>query len=64
MTYVKARIDDMWDNSTCKLCDDRDKKVKHIIECSKLAQKNTGIGMIWCTTRKRLKFDCSEKWDA
>ena len=38
--HIKARIDKTPQNSTCRLCGDRDETINHIIsECSKLAQK-------------------------
>ena len=37
--YVKARIDKMQQNSSCRLCGDRNEMINHIGECSKLAQK-------------------------
>ena len=38
--YVKGKIDNMLQNSKCRLCGDRDERVNHIIsKCSKLAQK-------------------------
>ena len=38
--HIKARIDNMQQNSKCRLCSDRDENINHIIsECSKLAQK-------------------------
>ena len=38
--HIKARIDKTQQNSTCRLCGDRDETINHIIsECSKLAQK-------------------------
>ena len=36
--YEKAKIDKTRQNSSCRLCGDRDEKINHIIsECSKLA---------------------------
>ena len=38
--HIKARIDQTQQNSKCRLCDDRDEIINHIIsECSKLALK-------------------------
>ena len=38
--HVKARIYKMQRNSRCRLCDDSDKTINHIIsKCSKLAEK-------------------------
>ena len=38
--HIKVRIDETQQNSKCRLCDDRDETINHIIsECSKLAQK-------------------------
>ena len=39
-THIKARIDNMQQNSKCRLCGDRDETINHIIsECNKLALK-------------------------
>ena len=38
--HIKARIDKTQQNSKCRLCNDRDETINHIIsKCSKLAQK-------------------------
>ena len=38
--HINARIDKTQQNSKCRLCDDRDETINHLIsECSKLAQK-------------------------
>ena len=38
--HIRARIDKTQQNSKCRLCDDRDETINHMIsECSKLAQK-------------------------
>ena len=59
----------MQQNSKCRLCDDRDETINHIIsECSKLAQKeyktrqdlmDKGIHWEMC---KKFKFDYTNKW--
>ena len=42
--HIKARIDKTQQNSKCRLCDDRDETINHIIsECSKLVQKEYKI---------------------
>ena len=58
-----------WQNSKCRLSDDRDETINHIIsECYKLAQKEyktrhdwvgKGIHRELC---KKLKFDHTNKW--
>ena len=46
--YIKARIDKTQQNSKCRLCGDRNEIISHIIsECSKLAQKECKIGLVW-----------------
>ena len=38
--HIKSRIDKMQQNSKCRLCDDKDETINHIIsECSKLVEK-------------------------
>ena len=40
INYIKAKMDNMPQNSKCRLFDDRDETINHTIsECSKLAQK-------------------------
>ena len=66
--HIKARIDKTQQNSSGRLCDDRDETTNHIIsECSKLAQKeyNTRhewVGMVkhW-ELWKKLKYDHTNK---
>ena len=46
--HIKARIDKTKLNSKCRLCDDRDETINHIIsECSKLAQKEYKTRHVW-----------------
>ena len=66
---MKARIDKTQWNSKCRLCNDRDETINHIIsECSKLAQKEyktrhnwVGKVMHW-EIWKKFKFDHTNKW--
>ena len=58
---IKAKIDNMQQNSKCRFCGDKHEMVCQIIsECSKLAtkrKKSTKLPMIWCewrSTGKRL----------
>ena len=38
--YVKAKIDKTQWNTKCRLCDDRDETITHIIsKCSKIAER-------------------------
>ena len=38
--HIKARIDKTQQNSSCRLCHDRDERINHLIsKCSKRAQK-------------------------
>ena len=68
-SQVKAWIDNIQQNSRCRLCDDRDETINHIIsECSKLSQKEykawhdwVGRLMHW-EQCKELKFDYTNKW--
>ena len=65
---IKARIDKTLQNSRCRLCDDRDETINHIIsECRKLAQKeyktrhgSVGTVIHW-ELCKKLKFDHTNK---
>ena len=67
--HIKARIDNMQQNSKCRLCGDRDETINHIIsECSKLAQKeykarHDWVGKVihWEMSRK-FQFDHTNKW--
>ena len=67
--HIKARIDQMQQNSKCRLCGDRDETINHIIsECSKLAQKEYKIRHDWVSKVihwemcKKFKFDHTNKW--
>ena len=67
--HIKARIDKMQQNSKCRLCDDRDETINHIInECSKLAQKECKMRhdyvgkVIQWEMCKKFKFDHMNKW--
>ena len=64
--HVKVRIDEIKQNSKCRLCGDRNKTI--ISECSKLAQKEyktrddwVGKGIHW-EMCKKFKFDHTNKW--
>ena len=67
--HIKARIDKTQQNSKCRLCDDKDETINHIIsECSKLAQKEykarhdwVGKVILWEMCRK-FQFDHTNKW--
>ena len=66
--YVEAKIDNPQQNSKCRLCEDRDKTVNHIIsEYSKLARKgfksrHDWVGeVIHMELCKRLRFDHTDK---
>ena len=65
---MKARIDKTQQNSKCKLCDDWDETINHIIsECSKLAGKEYKIKYDWVAKVihyelcKNFKFDDTNK---
>ena len=46
--YINAKIDKTQKNTKCRICDDRDKTIDHIIsECSKLAQKKYKMRDDW-----------------
>ena len=67
--YVKARIDKKRQYSKCRLCDDKDETINHIIsECSKLVQKDDKTRHDWVRKviyweqRKKIKFDQTDKW--
>ena len=67
--HIKARIDEMQQNSKCRLCDNKRKTINHMIsECSKLAQKVYKTRHDWVGTVihwemcKKLKFDHTNKW--
>ena len=67
--HIKAKIDKTRQNSKCRLCDDRDETINHIIsECSKLAQKeyktrHDWVGKVihWEMCRK-FQFEHTNKW--
>ena len=66
---IKTRIDMTQQNSRCRLCDDRDEMINHMInECSKLTRnefktKHGWVGMvIHCKLYKKLKLDHTNKW--
>ena len=67
--HIKARIDQTQQNSKCRLCDDRDETINHIIsECSKLAQREykarhdlVGKVIHW-EMCKKFKFDHTDEW--
>ena len=62
-------MDKTQQNSTCRLCGDRDETIKYIIsECSKLAQEEyktrhylVGRVIHW-EMYKKFKFDHTNKW--
>ena len=66
---VKAKIDKTQQNSRCRLCDDRDETINHIIsDCSKSAQREyktrhdwVGKAVYW-ELCKKFKFDLTNKW--
>ena len=67
--HIKARIDKTQQNSKCRLCNDSDKTINHIIsECSKLAQKEYKARhdlvskVIHREMCKKFKFDYTNKW--
>ena len=67
--YDKTKIIKTPRNSKCRLCDDRDETIIHIIsECSKLAQKEYKTKHDWegkvihWELCKKLKFDHTKKW--
>ena len=67
--YVKAKIDMTQQNRKCRLCDDRDETVNHIIsKCSKLTKKKSETRYNWLRKVihwelcKKLKFDYTTKW--
>ena len=62
--HMKSRINEMPQNSRCRLCDDKDEMINHIIsECSKLAQKEYKTRHDWVgkvihwQMCKKFKFD-------
>ena len=67
--HIKERIDEMQQNSRCRLYGDRDETVNHrISECNKLAQKGYKIRHGWVgkvihwELYKKFKFDHTNKW--
>ena len=66
--HIKARIDKTQQNSKCRLCDDRDETINHIIsECSELAQeymaRHDWVGKeIHREMCKKFKFDHANEW--
>ena len=67
-THIKARIDKTQQKSKCRLCDDRDETINHIIsECSKLARKEYKAIHDWMgkvihwEMCKKFKFDHANK---
>ena len=67
--HIKARIDKTQQNSKCRLCDDRDETINHIIsKCSELAQKEYKTRHDWVgkvfhwKMYKKFKFDHTNKW--
>ena len=68
--HIKERIYKMQQSSKCRLCDDRDETINHIInECSKLPQKEYKTRHDWVgkvfhwEMCKQFKFDRTNKWD-
>ena len=67
INHIKARIDKTQQNSKCRLCGDRDEKINHISECSKLAPeykaRHDWVGKVihWEMCRK-FQFDHTNKW--
>ena len=67
--HIKARIYKTQQNSKCRLCNDRNEAINHIIsECSKLAQKEYKTTYDWVgkvihwEMYKKFKFDHTNKW--
>ena len=67
--HIKARIDKTQQNSKCRLCDDRDETINHIIsKYSKLAQREYKTRHNWVgkvihwEMCKGFKFDHTNKW--
>ena len=67
--YVKAKIDNVQQNSKFRLCGDRDETINHMIsECSKLVQKeyktrHDCVGkVIYWELCKKFKVDRTNKW--
>ena len=69
LLYVKAKIDKTQQNSKCRLWEEKDEMVNHIVsECSKLAPKDYKARFDWVDKVihwelwKRLNFDHTTKW--
>ena len=67
--YVKAKIYDTQENSKCRIYDNWEERVNHLLcECSKMAQKEDKRRhdwidkMIYRELCKRLKFGYTNKW--
>ena len=67
--HIKARIDKTQQNSTCRLCGDRDETINHIIsECRKLTQKEYKARHEWVgqvihgEMCKKFQFDHTNRW--
>ena len=67
--HIKARIDNIQQNSKCRLCGDRNETINHIIsECSKLELKEYKTRHDWVgkvihwEMCKKFKFDHTKKW--
>ena len=67
--YIKARIDKTQQNSKCRLYDERDETMNHIVsKCSKLALKEYKARHDWvCKVIhremcKKFKFEHANKW--
>ena len=61
--YIKGKINQMQQNTKCRLYDDRDKTIYHISECNKLPEKQLMTRHDWVgkvihwELCKKLKFD-------
>ena len=69
INYIKVKIDNIQENSKCRLCGDRGEMVNHIIsKWRNLVQKMYSIRHDWVEkvilleSCKRLKFDHTAKW--
>ena len=69
INYIKAKIDNMQQNSKCRLCRERDEIINHIIsEWSQLAKKKYKTRHDWMgkvsywELCKKLKFNHTTKW--
>ena len=68
-TFIKAKIDKMWQNNKCRLCGDKNETINYIKdECSKLVQNEYKTSHDWVGMLihrgmcKMLKFDHTTKW--